>query len=326
MTLAKDGTAYRTEIVISDQLAALHRDLGVMGVIPGWYRPGRAPMWPAPTTDFVPMHRSYSGAHEALTRAGELVDTSLAERRNLILANTESGSLYATTKTQILAYQMMLPGERARTHRHAAHAGRLVLDADGGVFTVVDGTRIFMEPGDVLLTPGGSWHGHGHEGSSAAYWLDFLDVPLVQLLEPMFFEPYPGDWMEPERDDQTSSLLFAWNATKARLSEMDTHGHLGASIELGSQSMPTVGLGMHQLPSSEWTPLFQSTANYQFCVVEGEGISRIEGVEMHWEKGDIMVAPCWSTQQHRADGGAILFSITDAPLQRYCGYLRELLV
>ena len=281
-------------------------------------------MWAEPGTEFVPMHRSYAQAHAALTRAGALVDTSLAERRNLILANTESGSLYATTRTQILAYQMMLPGERARTHRHAAHACRLILDADEGVYTVVDGTRIFMEPGDVVLTPGWSWHGHGHQGSKPAYWLDFLDVPLVQLLEPMFFEPHPGDWAEPERDDQASPLLLPWQESKQLLAEATTDdGPLGARVDLAAPMLPTIGLAMHRLPADRWTPVLRTTANYQFCVVEGTGTSRIAGRELRWQRGDVIVAPCWQPQQHRAEEGAVLFSVTDEPVQRYCGYLKE---
>lgn len=323
MTAERMEGAYRTELAIGAELAALHEELERMQVVPGWHRPGRPPMWSAPSSDFAPTHRSYAQAHQALTKAGALVDTASAERRNLILANMASGSLYATTKTQILAYQMMLPGERARTHRHAAHAGRLVLDADEGAYTVVDGTRIFMEPGDVLLTPGWAWHGHGHEGSTPAYWLDFLDVPLVQLLEPMFFEPYPGDWAEYERDDQASPLLFSWGETKRRLAEVDPTGPLGGRIELPTPSMPTIGLSMHRLAPGRWTPPFRSTANYQFCVAEGTGVSRVGDVELRWERGDVVVVPCWNVQRHCAAADAVLFAISDAPLQRYCGYLKE---
>ncbi len=82
---------------------------------------------------------------------------------------------------------MILPGERARSHRHSPHALRFVLDVPDTAYTVVDGTRIDMRPGDVLLTPGWHWHGHGNDGDRPGYWVDFLDVPTVQLLEPMRF-------------------------------------------------------------------------------------------------------------------------------------------
>ncbi len=89
----------------------------------------------------------------------------------------------------VTAYQMIMPGEWARSHRHTPNALRLILDSEPGTYTEVDGVKIAMEPGDVLLTPNWSSHGHGNNSRACAYWLDFLDVPLVQLLEPMFFEP-----------------------------------------------------------------------------------------------------------------------------------------
>ena len=40
-----------------------------------------------------------------------------------------------------------------------------------------------MEKGDLILTPAGLWHEHGHEGTGPVVWLDALDLPLVRLLE-----------------------------------------------------------------------------------------------------------------------------------------------
>src|ERR1700675_4037993 len=96
--------------------------------------------------------------------------------------------LYGNVRTMVAAYQMIMPGEWARSHRHTPNALRLILDSEAGTYTEVDGVNIAMEPGDVLLTPNWSTHGHGNDSKACAYWLDFLDAPLVQLLEPMFFE------------------------------------------------------------------------------------------------------------------------------------------
>ena len=65
-----------------------------------------------------------------------------------------------------------------------------------------------METGDVVLTPGWSWHGHGHDGSEPAYWSDGLDVPLTQLLEPMFFQEYPQEYEKVERVVTSSPFRF----------------------------------------------------------------------------------------------------------------------
>jgi len=45
-----------------------------------------------------------------------------------------------------------MPGEIARAHRHSAAALRLIIEGRGG-YTVVNGERVPMFPGDLVLTP-----------------------------------------------------------------------------------------------------------------------------------------------------------------------------
>ena len=87
------------------------------------------------------------------------------------------------------------PAGRESRRRTAirAHALRVIIDAKGA-FSTVNGEKMPMETGDVVLTPGGCWHGHGHDGDRAAYWFDGLDVPVTHLLEPMFFEEHPDKY------------------------------------------------------------------------------------------------------------------------------------
>ena len=40
-----------------------------------------------------------------------------------------------------------------------------------------------MSRGDLILTPTGLWHEHGHDGDAPVVWLDVLDLPLVHYLE-----------------------------------------------------------------------------------------------------------------------------------------------
>jgi gentisate 1,2-dioxygenase len=309
---------------ISGDLEQLHKELEGLQFIPGWNRPGTPPMWAEPTTAFDPQVWSYQAARRSLARAGDLVSPEYTERRNLIMINPREGNRYGTSRTQVMAYQMLLPGERARTHRHSPHAGRLVLDADAGAYTVVDGVKLPMYTGDVLLTPGGMWHGHGHDGQQAAYWLDFLDVPLVQLLDPMFFEPYPGDWQEAHTETRRSPLLFPFEQTSALLDaeELDPKGFFGRRVQLGDPALPTIGLYMQRFDAGSRTTPYRSTANHQYCVVQGEGSTWINGVELTWSRGDVVVVPCWAEHWHSSRAGATLLNVTDEPLQRYCGYLR----
>jgi gentisate 1,2-dioxygenase len=40
-----------------------------------------------------------------------------------------------------------------------------------------------MSRGDLILTPTGRWHEHGHDGDQPVIWLDVLDLPLVYYME-----------------------------------------------------------------------------------------------------------------------------------------------
>src|SRR5262245_35747062 len=182
----------REELAQSGTLKELYGKLDRVGMGAGWNKPTPS-LWASPRKTFRPTHWRYEQARGALDAAGRLINTALAERRNLILFNPAEGNTYGTVRTIVAAYQMIMPGEWARAHRHTPNALRLILDAEPGTYTVVDGTNIVMEPGDVLLTPNWSTHGHGNNSRACAYWLDFLDAPLVQLLEPMFFEPQEED-------------------------------------------------------------------------------------------------------------------------------------
>src|SRR3546814_16407640 len=85
---------------------------------------------------------------------------------------------------------MIMPGERAPSHRHPSNALRIILEGEGA-FSVVDGVKMPMNAGDVVLTPGGMFHGHGHEGDQPSYWLDCLDLPLTHLLEGVYIQAHP---------------------------------------------------------------------------------------------------------------------------------------
>jgi len=168
----------REELARSGTLEELYGKLTKVGMGAGWNKPTPS-LWTSPRKTFQPTHWSYAQARGALDAAGRLINTELAERRNLILFNPAEGNTYATVRTLVAAYQMIMPGEWARVHRHTPNALRLILDAESGTYTEVDGVNIGMEPGDVLLTPNWSTHGHGNNSKSNAYWLDVLDAPLT---------------------------------------------------------------------------------------------------------------------------------------------------
>jgi gentisate 1,2-dioxygenase len=317
---------YANQTEFSPELTRLHAAIADRSYLAGWNRAGNPPMWGSPKRAFADAHWRFDDARRLLSAAGGLVSPELAERRNLILQNPFPGNRYPTLRTQVIAYQMMLPGERARTHRHAPHAGRVILEADAGAYTVVDGLKIPLRVGDVVLTPGWAWHGHGHDGSQPAFWIDFLDIPLVQLLDAMFFQPYQDGFQEPTAESRDTPLLFPYEQVSKILDEMDPAdgGPLGRSLQLGDASspVPTIGLRMHRLTPGAPPRTFQSTANYQYCVVEGAGTSWVNGVRFDWSRGDVIAVPCWSPQSHSSPAGATVLEVSDEPLQRFCGYFR----
>lgn len=308
----------------TDSLDELYEALRPSHFGAGWNKPTPS-LYAAPYKTYAPAVWRYRDAHEALTSAGRLIDTALAERRNLILINPAEGNAYDTCATLVAAYQMLLPSEHARSHRHTPNALRLILDGDAGAYTTVEGERVEMEPGDVVLTPSWLWHGHGSEGNVASYWIDYLDVPLVQKIEPMFFELYPGGIQAPASRPARSPMRFPRREWEEQLAAAprDGSGRFARRITLDTPSMQTIRLQMCALDAGRATRSHRSTANSIFSVVRGHGTSNVDGVELAWERGDTLVVPAWRPHTHTASEESILFRVTDEPVLERIGMLRE---
>lgn len=315
------------QLAQSGTLEDLYKQLEPVRLGAGWAKPTPS-LWAEPKKSFQPFVWSYAQAKGALDAAGRLINTELAERRNLIMQNPAGGG-YATSRTIVAAYQMIMPGEKARSHRHTPNALRLIIDAEPGAYTVVNGERLSMMPGDVVLTPNWCWHGHGNDSRSCAYWLDVLDVPLVQLLEPMFFEPHPDEFEKESVVANASPMHFSWADTERRLAEARA-GSNGqpAEIALGSDhgeksALATMALSMIELKAGQGTAARKVMANSVFGVAKGSGVTEVEGAELSWHRGDVIVVPAWQSHVHRSDDGAVLFRVTDEPVMEKLGFLRE---
>jgi gentisate 1,2-dioxygenase len=128
------------------------------------------------------------------------------ERRALQLFNPGLGGRWATTNNLIAAVQILLPGEVARAHRHTPTAIRFIIEGNGA-YTAVDGERVYMAPGDLILTPSWSWHDHGNETQERVVWMDGLDIPLIASLEAMFFQFYSAQQVPATRPANVSKQL-----------------------------------------------------------------------------------------------------------------------
>ena len=309
-----------SDLAQAADLDDLRNRLDPLDFMAGWNK-HEPSLWKEPRTAFKPMIWRWEAAKAGLDAAGRLIDAEQAERRNLFMVNPIEGNHYATLRTLVSAYQMLLPGEKARTHRHSPNALRLVLDVADACYTVVDGVRIDMEPGDVLLTPGMSWHGHGNEGSAPGYWIDYLDVPLVQLLEPMFLDLWEG--LQAAADNtRDSPYVFSMAAMQAELAQAEPDDFGRLRIRLDAPSMPTTALFMEKLADGVSGQRLRSTENQIFAVVSGSGESLIGDDRLSWSRGDVFVAPGWHALQHRPAEDAMLFCVSDLPVHEKLGFHR----
>jgi gentisate 1,2-dioxygenase len=294
-----------------------------LNLTPGWVPRKMPTPWPQPRSEFAPAHWNYEAAKAVLDASGPLIDLSLAERRNLILRNPAQGTNFETTRTFVCAYQMILPGEIAPSHRHSSHALRVIIDGKGS-YSVVNGQKIPMETGDVVLTPGWCWHGHGNDGDQPAYWFDGLDLPLTQLLEPMFYEEHPEKYEPVERMVTSSPFRFTRESIARGLDEAkpDPEGFHGPRIALATPEMPPMGLHVERIEGGTKTRRHRSTANTVFLVLDGSGTTTIGERDFSWRKGDAFAAPTWTKIEHSIASDALLFTLSDEPLMRFSHYYR----
>src|SRR5262249_375464 len=176
----------RSNIVSSEEeLQAFYAQLRDQHVTPAWIGGGISV---EPRSKAVPYVWHWRDLRPQAMRAAALVGTEQAERRVLRLHNPELPGASASN-TLVANIQIVMPGEIARAHRHSPSALRFIIEGQGG-YTVVNGDRIPMEPGDLVLTPNWTWHDHPHATPPPIVWLDGLHTRLVRMLEAGFYEQY----------------------------------------------------------------------------------------------------------------------------------------
>lgn len=136
-----------------------------------------------------------------LAKASDIVPMEEAYRRALLFANPGLAPKAWMTTTMYGGCSWYNPGESAEVHRHPPSASRFVLSGDGG-WTAVDGEKCMMSRGDLILTPNGSWHNHGNDGTEPVIWMDLLDLPLAENLNNSWVMEY--DYYEQEEGGQAA--------------------------------------------------------------------------------------------------------------------------
>lgn len=318
------------------------------------------PLWPLmrsalphdkPERRTRPVVWHYRDIRTELIKAGELTPIEKAERRVLVLANPGLGlENMKATPSIFIGLQLILPRETAPNHRHSPSAVRMVIEGSGG-YTVVQGEKCPMEKGDLILTPSGLWHEHGHDGTGPVIWLDALDLPIVHALEASYAvegapqtvrnEPessqsrYRRSGLVPYRSldarrTRYPLLRYPWKEVREALSALAEVTPKGELVQLayvnpetGRECMPVLGFSAIMLRPGETITAPRRSASAVLHVVEGEGEAEVDGVTLSFSDSDVLAVPTHAKvllANRSTRSPAFLFQVDDAPLQRKCGF------
>ena len=308
------------------------------GVLPpGQPRPNtRATMW------------AYSDIKPLLLQAGELTPIEKAERRVLVLANPGHGlEKMQASAAMYLGMQLLLPGEWAPSHRHTPNAVRMIVEGEGA-YTTVDGEKCPMSRGDLILTPTGLWHEHGHDGTDPVVWLDVLDLPLVYYMEASYHINGERQEIKPGRGDRDYArggmvptavfnrsskaypmLRYPWVEARAALlalaadqSELDAVQVTYVNPETGDDAENILGFYALMLRPGQTLQLPVRSPAVVFHVIEGGADVTIGEQAFSLAEADTCCAPGFtrvSLHNRQADKPSFLFLADESPLHRKLG-------
>ncbi len=310
-----------------EELADYYAQLNAQHIMPAWIGGGISV---EPQSQAVPYLWHWRDLRPQAMRAAELVGTAQAERRVLRLTNPNLPGI--ASNTLVANIQIVMPGEIARAHRHSGAALRLIIEGRGG-YTVVNGERLPMSPGDLVLTPNWTWHDHANDTDAPMIWLDGLDTPLVRLLEAGFYEEYPQERQEFGAAVNTSEWHYPMSEMRAALQRAAAAiGKAGEEIILeyknrvtGGPVMPTIACHMQLLRPGESTRARRRVCRTNYHVVEGAGYSVVGDQRLDWDDKDVFTVPTWNFCEHvnNTDRPAFLFSFSDAPVMQALSLYRD---
>ncbi|NUT96162.1 MAG: cupin domain-containing protein [Saccharothrix sp.] len=357
MTLSDDVLG-RARVTDNEELKAYYRELegheaGALWTVANDIEP----WYPQPKS--VPTLWRYADLRPLVLRSLDLVSGDDAGRRVVMLTNPKRKDVSAAVGLLYTGLQVMGPGESMTAHRHQAAALRFVVEGQGA-WTIVDGQKLKVGPGDFAITPNWTWHEHGNESAEGpCIWQDGLDIPLVNAFDAGFYEVHPNLYQEPGKVVNSSLLtygagqlrpfgfadtwtkpyspLFAYpweptyealrNAAKA----VDGSPYDGVIMEYsnpltGGSVMPTMSAHMQLLRPGESTLAHRHTGSVVYNVAKGSGYSIIAGRRFDWTQGDIFCVPSWAWHEHANASDAedaCLFSFNDFPVMRSLAFWRE---
>jgi gentisate 1,2-dioxygenase len=212
----------------------------------------------------------------------------------------------------------------------------------------VDGQKCPMARGDLILTPTGLWHEHGHDGTEPVVWLDVLDLPLVYYLEASYhingerqpIQPGRGEraWQRAgvaptpvfQRSDKRYPLLrYPWAEVRAALQALAEDQPAQEAVQV-TYINPETGddaeniLGFYALmlrPGQTLTLPARSPASVVHLIEGGVDVA-IDAARFTLAEADTCCAPGYTpvTLRNRlADQPSFVFMADEAPLHRKLG-------
>ena len=293
-------------------------------------------------------HWPYAAIRPLLLRAGELTPIEKAERRVLVLANPGHGLDKMQASAAIyLGMQLLLPGEWAPSHRHTPNAVRMVVEGEGA-WSTVEGEKCAMRRGDLILTPTGLWHEHGHDGSEPVVWLDVLDLPLVYYMEASYHIDGGRQQVQPGRGERAYArggivptpvfersrkpypmLRYPWADARAALESLaaDQPGLEAIQVtyanpETGQHVQNILGFYALMLRPGQRLKLPVRSPAMVFHLIEGGAEVRVEDQAFSLAEADTCCAPGYvavSLTNRSAQAPAFLFIADETPLHTKLG-------
>jgi gentisate 1,2-dioxygenase len=340
------------------ELRELYRGFAEQSLLPLWTQLGDL-MPIHPKSKALPYVWKWAKLLPLAERSGDLVPVGRGgERRAIGLGNPGLAPHAYISPTLWAAIQYLGPREVAPEHRHSQNAFRFVVEGEG-VWTVVNGDPVRMSRGDLLLTPGGNFHGHQNVTDQPMTWIDGLDIPFSQQMDVGFFEfgsnqltcletpehsrgerlwCHPGLRPLAGLKDTVSSPIgaYRWQFTDAALSQqlaLESEGYPATAAPghaairyvnptTGGDVMPTIRLEFHRLRAGTETATRRDVGSTVFQVFEGTGAVIMNGETHPLEKGDMFVIPSWIPWSLQAETQFDLFRFSDAPIMEKLNFMR----
>lgn len=259
-----------------------------------------------------------------------------AERRALIHRNPGLAGKYGITNSFYADCQIVQAGEVAPSHTHTTTAARFIYSGKGG-WTCVEGERVMLAPGDLVINQQMGWHDHGNDGPDELIFVNILDIPLLTSLSTAFWDfdyvahngskekpaqalewplnysntLYQSGGIVPKfiggtRPDHSPMLSYRWavvRETLKRLRKEEGSAYDGIIVEFvnpatGGSVAPTMSICAQLLRPDEKLLPHRHNSNTVYLGMEGRGYTVVGDKRFDWDKYDIFAVPAWNWHHH----------------------------